>query len=253
MTVEKIYSIIYGYNWYRYDVKLCLPCERFVISFMFIDLEGLDGCGKTTQTDLVCKRLSADGIDYKKIKLPDYESDSSILVRKYLAGDFGKNAGDVNAYATSVLYAADRFASYTEKWKEEYLEGKLIFADRYTPANAIYQMTKLKKEEWDEYLDWLFDFEYNKIGIPAPEVVIFLDMPVEVSQRLMTQRYEGDENKKDVHEANVEFLNACREAALYAADKCGWVIVPCAKDGEPLSIEEINDTVYKILLETIKK
>ena len=110
---------------------------------MFIDLEGLDGCGKTTQTDLVCKRLAEDGIDFKKIKLPDYESDSSILVRKYLAGDFGKNAGDVNAYATSVLYAADRFASYTEKSKKEYLEGTLIFADRYTPANAIYQMTKL--------------------------------------------------------------------------------------------------------------
>ena len=106
---------------------------------MFIDLEGLDGCGKTTQTDLVCKRLAEDGIDFKKIKLPDYESDSSILVRKYLAGDFGKNAGDVNAYATSVLYAADRFASYTEKWKKEYLDGTLIFADRYTPANAIYQ------------------------------------------------------------------------------------------------------------------
>ena len=212
-----------------------------------IVIEGLDGCGKTTQTELVCKRLKEDGIDFKKIKLPDYESDSSILVRKYLAGDFGKNANDVNAYATSVLYAADRFASYTEKWKEDYLAGKLIFADRYTPANAIYQMTKLPREEWDEYLDWLFDFEYNKIGIPAPDKVIFLDMPVEVSQRLMTERYEGDENKKDVHEANVSFLNACREAALYAADKCGWFVVGCAENGSPLSIETINDAVYGIL------
>ena len=215
---------------------------------MFIVLEGLDGCGKTTQTELVCKRLEADGVDYKKIKLPDYESDSSILVRKYLNGDFGKNANDVNAYATSVLYAADRFASYTEKWKADYLAGKLIFADRYTPANAIYQMTKLKKDEWDEYLAWLFDFEYNKIGIPEPDKVIFLDMPVEVSQKLMTQRYEGDENKKDVHESNVGFLNACREAALYAAEKCGWYVVPCSQQGEPLSIAEINDTVYNILM-----
>lgn len=215
---------------------------------MFIDLEGLDGCGKTTQTDLVCKRLAEDGIDFKKIKLPDYESESSILVRKYLAGDFGKNANDVNPYATSVLYAADRFASYTEKWKNDYLAGRLIFADRYTPANAIYQMTKLSKPQWDEYLDWLFDFEYNKIGIPEPDKVIFLDMPVEVSQKLMTQRYNGDENKKDVHEANVDFLNACREAALYAAEKCGWFVVPCSKDGEPLSIEEINNAVYKIVV-----
>lgn len=219
---------------------------------IFIDLEGLDGSGKTTQTELICKRLQADGIDYRQIKLPDYESDSSILVRKYLAGDFGKNAGDVNAYAASVLYAADRFASYTEKWGEDYRDGKLIFADRYTPANALYQMTKLDKADWDPFLEWLFDFEYEKIGIPAPDKVIFLDMPVEVSQRLMTSRYNGDESKKDVHEANVEFLNACREAALYAADKYGWSVISCAENGEPLPIDVINDKVYKILLDTLK-
>ena len=219
---------------------------------IFIDLEGLDGSGKTTQTELICKRLKADGIDYRQIKLPDYESDSSILVRKYLAGDFGKNAGDVNAYAASVLYAADRFASYTEKWGEDYRSGKLIFADRYTPANALYQMTKLDKADWDPFLQWLFDFEYEKIGIPAPDKVIFLDMPVEVSQRLMTSRYNGDESKKDVHEANVEFLNACREAALYAADKYGWSVVECAENGEPLPIDVINDKVYKILLDALK-
>ena len=219
---------------------------------IFIDLEGLDGSGKTTQTELICKRLQADGIDYRQIKLPDYESDSSILVRKYLAGDFGKNAGDVNAYAASVLYAADRFASYTEKWGEDYRNGKLIFADRYTPANALYQMTKLDKADWDPFLEWLFDFEYEKIGIPAPDKVIFLDMPVEVSQRLMTSRYNGDESKKDVHEANVEFLNACREAALYAAEKYGWSVVNCAENGEPLPIEVINDEVYKILLDVLK-
>ena len=219
---------------------------------IFIDLEGLDGSGKTTQTERICKRLAADGIDYRQIKLPDYESDSSILVRKYLAGDFGKNAGDVNAYAASVLYAADRFASFTEKWGEDYRNGKLIFADRYTPANALYQMTKLQKSEWDPFLEWLFDFEYEKIGIPAPDKVIFLDMPVEVSQRLMTSRYGGDESKKDVHEANVEFLNACREAALYATRKYGWSVVECAENGEPLPIETINDKVYGILLDTLK-
>lgn len=220
---------------------------------IFIDLEGLDGSGKTTQTELICKRLEQDNISYRRIKLPDYDSDSSILVRKYLAGDFGKNAGDVNAYAASVLYAADRFASFTEKWGEDYKSGKLIFADRYTPANALYQMTKLQKSEWDPFLEWLFDFEYNKIGIPEPDKVIFLDMPVEVSQKLMTARYGGDESKKDVHEANVEFLNACREAALYAAEKYGWNVITCAENGEPLSIESINDKVYELVLELLNR
>lgn len=211
---------------------------------LFIDLEGLDGCGKTTQTELLCKRFEKENIKYKKIKLPDYESDSSILVRKYLNGDFGKNANDVNAFAASVLFAADRFASYTEKWKEDYLNGTLIFSDRYTPANALYQMTKLNPEEWDEYLEWLFDFEYNKIGIPEPTMVVFLDMPVEVSQKLMTSRYNGDETKKDVHECNVEFLHKCRESALYACKKYGWKVISCAENGEVLSIEEINDKIY---------
>jgi len=211
---------------------------------LFIDLEGLDGCGKTTQTELLCKRFENENIKYKKIKLPDYESDSSILVRKYLNGDFGKNANDVNAYAASVLFAADRFASYTEKWKNDYLNGTLIFSDRYTPANALYQMTKLNPEEWDEYLDWLFDFEYKKIGIPEPTMVVFLDMPVEVSQKLMTSRYNGDETKKDVHECDVEFLHKCRDSALYACKKYGWKVISCAENGEILSIEEINNKIY---------
>ena len=215
---------------------------------IFVDLEGLDGSGKTTQTELICKRLQEDGIDFRQIKLPDYDSDSSILVRKYLAGDFGKNAGDVNSYAASVLYAADRFASYTEKWGADYRAGKLIFADRYTPANALYQMTKLDKSEWDSFLEWLFDFEYEKIGIPAPDKVIFLDMPVEVSQRLMTQRYEGDENKKDIHESDTEYLSKCRKAAIFTAKYSNWEIIDCSKNGEARTIEDIaNDVLQSVL------
>ncbi len=219
---------------------------------LFIDLEGLDGCGKTTQTELLCKRFEKENIKYKKIKLPDYDSDSSILVRKYLNGDFGKNANDVNAFAASVLFAADRFASYTEKWKKDYLDGTLIFSDRYTPANALYQMTKLEPEEWDSYLEWLFDFEYNKIGIPEPTMVVFLDMPVEVSQKLMTSRYNGDESKKDVHECNVEFLHKCRESALYACKKYGWKVISCAENGELLSIDTINDKIYEAIKPILK-
>ena len=208
-----------------------------------IIMEGLDGSGKSTQTALLEKYLEKRGVKYKKIKLPDYESPSSTLVNMYLAGEFGKSADDVNAYAAGAFYAVDRFASFNQKWKKDYEEGTHILADRYATSNSIYQMEKLDKSEWDSYLKWSEDFEYVKIGIPKPDLVIYLDMPIEISQRLMTSRYNGDEDKKDVHEADVEFLKKCRTSALFAAEKQGWKVISCAKDNEPLSIETIHSKV----------
>ena len=208
-----------------------------------IIIEGLDGCGKSTQTKLLEEYIASKGINYKKIKLPDYDSPSSTLVNMYLAGDFGKNANDVNAFAASAFYAVDRFASYKLNWGKDYENGTLILADRYATSNAIYQMEKISEDKWDEYLEWSADFEYNKIGIPKPDLVLFLDMPVEVSQRLMTERYNGDEGKKDVHEANVEFLNKCRKSALYTAKKQGWRVIPCSDGVNPLSIDEIHKKI----------
>ena len=210
-----------------------------------IVIEGLDGSGKSTQTALVKERIEQCGKNIKQIKLPDYESDSSALVRMYLAGEFGSNPNDVNTYATSLFYTVDRYANYTKVWKDDYLNGTVILADRYTTSNAVHQMVKLPKDKWDEYLEWLEDIEYNKVAIPKPDAVIFLDMPVDVSQRLMTERYSGDEKKKDVHEANVAYLNACHESALYAADKLGWFVVKCSDGKTPRSIEEINNDIFK--------
>lgn len=214
-----------------------------------IIIEGLDGCGKSTQTALLEKYFQNENIKYKKIKLPDYESKSSTLVKMYLGGEFGGNANDVNAYAAGAFYAVDRFASYKLDWGRDYEAGTLILADRYATSNSIYQMEKIDEAKWDEYLDWSADFEYNKIGIPKPDLVIFLDMPVEVSQKLMTSRYNGDEGKKDVHEANVEFLNNCRKSALYTAKKQGWAVIPCSDGENPLPIDEIHNTI----LDFIKK
>ncbi len=212
-----------------------------------IIMEGLDGSGKSTQTQLLEKYFQNSKIEYKKIKLPDYESPSSTLVNMYLAGEFGKSADDVNAYAAGAFYAVDRFASFKLKWKKEYESGVVILADRYATSNSIYQMEKLDKAEWDSYLEWSEDFEYNKIGIPRPDAVIYLDMPVEISQRLMTSRYNGDEGKKDVHEADVEFLKRCRSSALYAAEKQGWRVVECSDGENPLSIEEIHNRIIEIV------
>lgn len=210
-------------------------------------MEGLDGSGKSTQTKLLEKYFFNKNIKYKKIKLPDYDSPSSTLVNMYLGGEFGKNANDVNAYAASAFYAVDRFASFKLKWKDDFDNGTLILADRYATSNSIYQMEKISEDKWDEYLKWTEDFEYDKIGIPRPDAVIYLDMPVDISQRLMTSRYHGDEGKKDVHEVNVDFLNACRKSALYAAKKQGWHIVSCSDGKNPYSVEQIHKAVVEIV------
>ena len=213
------------------------------MSNRLVVLEGLDGSGKSTQYELLQKFLGENNVDFKAISFPDYDKPSSALVKMYLGGEFSKNAADINAYAASSFYAVDRYASYKLYWEKEYNEGKFILAARYVTSNAIYQMVKLPEDKWDEYLDWLSEYEYEKLQLPKPDKVIFLDMPVEVSQKLLSGRYDGDESKKDIHEVNVDFLNACRKAALFTAKKLGWVVIPCSDGENPFSIESISDTL----------
>lgn len=212
-----------------------------------IVIDGLDGSGKATQAELLKKRLTEKGYDIFSLDLPYYNDPSSTLVKMYLGGEMGDKPGDVNCYAASTFFAADRYASFKKHWEKEYNSDKIVVANRYTTSNACHQMTKLDEGQWDEYMQWLFDFEYNKLGIPAPDCVIFLEMPVEISQRLLSKRYCGDENKKDVHERDTTYLSDCYKAAVYAADKLGWETVHCSEDGEPRSLEEISDDVYRIV------
>lgn len=216
-----------------------------------IVIEGLDGSGKSTQLELLPKALKARGIDSLSVSFPDYDSDSSALVKMYLAGEFGKNPNDVNAYAASVFYTVDRFSSYKTAWGKYYDEGGVIISGRYTTSNAVHQTSKLDRSCWEDFLNWLYDFEYNKVGIPKPDKVIFLDMPVEVSQKLLSHRYAGDNSKKDIHESDVEYLNKCRSAAAFTADFSGWTTIPCAKDGEARSIEDIAEDVLQEVLKTL--
>lgn len=215
-------------------------------------IEGLDGSGKSTQVEKLKTRLLEEHVALKQIKLPDYQDPSSTLVRMYLGGDFGSHPEDVNVYAASSFYAVDRFASYKRHWKEEYEKGMVILADRYTTSNAVHQTVKLPKAQWEDYLSWLSDYEYNKMGIPKPDLVIFLDMPVDISQQLMSARYGGEEQKKDVHEADVPYLKSCHEAALFAAEKLGWKVVPCSDGKQPYSIENIHEAIYKIVKDEIQ-
>lgn len=205
-----------------------------------IAIEGLDGSGKETQTKLLCEALSSRKIVFQKISFPDYESPSSSLVKMYLNGDFGNQPGDVNAYAASSFYAVDRFASYRRYWKKAYDRGDLIIADRYTTSNLVFQLPKVEKEKWGEFLKWLEDYEYEKLGLPKPNLTFYLEMPEEVSEQLLNERYHGDESQKDIHEKDCSFQHVCRESAAFAAQTLKWQIIHCVENGRLRTPEEIH-------------
>lgn len=216
-----------------------------------IVIEGLDGSGKATQTSILTNKLRLLKKRVSKVSFPDYNQKSSTLVKMYLNSEFGQTPSEVNAYAASSFYAVDRYASFVKFWAQKYFNGQIIIADRYVSSNAIYQLSKLEKNNWDEYLNWLNDYEYNKLSLPKPDLTIYLDMPIEISQKFMSNRYAGRESLKDLHERNVEFLKACRQSALYSASKLGWHIVTCNNGDEPKSINEINDLIFKLVKDVI--
>ena len=216
-----------------------------------IIFEGLDGSGKGTQTALTAQKLAARGVDLRQITFPDYASESSALVKMYLAGAFGQKPDDVNAYAASSFYAVDRYASYKTGWGAFYRAGGLVLSDRYTTSNAVHQCSKLPPAQWDGFLNWLFDFEYHKIGIPAPDAVVYLAVDPEVSQRLLAARYHGDDSKKDIQEKDLDYLARSRAAAEYCAKALGWKRIDCTADGPQgktmRTVEQINDEILAYL------
>ena len=214
-----------------------------------IVIDGLDGSGKATQSNLLVKRLSEMGYKARAISFPDYKSDSSALVRMYLGGQLGNSADDVNAYAASSFYAVDRVASFINTWGRDYAAYDYIIADRYTTSNIIHQMAKVEEDERDSYIEWLFDYEYKRLGIPAPDMVIFLDVDPAISQKLIYGRYQGDESKKDIHESDFAYLLRCRNSAMYAIECLSWERIDCAESGEMRTIEEISNDI----LERIKE
>lgn len=208
-------------------------------------LEGLDGSGKTTQETLLLRRLEREGVPVRRISFPDYDSPSSALVKMYLGGSFGSRPEDVNAYAASLFYAVDRYASYKQHWEQDYRGGGRILAARYATSNLLHQMVKLPRQEWDGYMEWLYDLEFGRMGLPRPDGVILLKMELAVSQRLLSLRYQGNEGKKDIHERDLDYLDRCAQAADYAAQRLGWTVISCSNREEPYPPEQIARQVYE--------
>ena len=218
-----------------------------------IVLEGIDGSGKSAQYRRLCTRLENDKIDYNHIVFPRYKMDSSALIRMYLGGYFGSHPSDVNPYAASTFYAVDRYASYKDDWGKIYEEGGIILSDRYTTSNAVHQGSKLPDEELPAFFDWLGDFEYNKLGLPEPDMVIYLDVDIETSLRRMKRRQEKNNTKADIHETDVEYLSRCLNVARMAADHYGWTRIPYLIDGKERDVDEKNAEIYKLILAELNK
>ncbi len=216
---------------------------------MLVVIEGVDGSGKQTQSQMLFDRLS-ENFEVRRLAFPNYESQTSTLVKMYLGGDFGTKPEDVNAYASSTFYAADRIGSYLMDWRGDYEQGKFILCDRYTTSNAVHQAGKLDGEDRDRYLDWLFDYEYNLLGLPKPDFVFFLNVPADVSKKLMENRNNKitGQQEKDIHENNTEYLEKSYNNALYVAKKCGWNVIECVKDGKLRSVEDINNEIYNLVM-----
>ena len=217
-----------------------------------IVIEGLDGSGKATQAKRLAAALQQHGKRVREISFPNYDSDSSTLVKMYLSGAFGTQPGDVNAYAASSFYAVDRYAGMKQDWGAFYDSGGILIADRYTTSNAVHQCCKLPGAQWDAYLDWLFDYEYRLLGLPTPDLVVYLRLGIETSQRLMSERYHGDEKKKDIHESNLSYLEQAHLAADYCASKYNWKTVECAERGSLRCIDEIGADVWNMAACTIE-
>lgn len=210
-----------------------------------IVIEGLDGSGKGTQAAELAKNLAAGGAPVRKVSFPDYASDSSALVKMYLSGQFGKDPQDVNAYAASTFYAVDRFASFKRDWGGFYEGGGIVVADRYTTSNAVHQASKLLPGERKDFLRWLFDTEYRLMGLPEPDLVLYLDMPTEITEKMMRQREAATGTHADIHEQDETYLKNCRAAAQEIVRDCGWTVIRCARDGGPRSIEDIAAEVWR--------
>lgn len=212
-----------------------------------IVLEGIDGSGKSSQYRRLCARMEKDGIDYNHIVFPRYDQDSSMLIRMYLSGQFGTKPGDVNAYTASTFFAVDRFASYNMDWGKIYESGGLILSDRYTTSNAVHQGCKLSDEELPDFFGWLYDLEYVKMGLPKPDLVIYLDVDIETSLSRMKHRQDSTNTSADIHEKDVEYLRRCLRTADKAADYYGWVRIPFMKDGVERDVDEKNAEIYSII------
>lgn len=217
-----------------------------------IVIEGTDGSGKSTQFRLLTSRLEQEQVAFQKLVFPRYSEPSSALIRMYLGGEFGTSPNSVNAYAASTFYAVDRYASYKMDWGEWYENGGLVVSDRYTTSNAVHQASKEPEEKRKEFLSWLYDLEYGKLGLPRPDLILYLDVPTDFTETMMRRREQDTHTHADIHEQDLAYLAACRQSGKAAAEFYGWEVIQCVRDGKMRTIEDIHEEIYRLVRQCLE-
>ena len=210
-----------------------------------IVIEGTDGSGKSTQFRLLTQYLENQGLEFKRLVFPQYSEPSSALIRMYLGGEFGSKPSDVSPYAASAFYAVDRYASYKKVWGQWYEDGGLIVSDRYTTSNAVHQASKEPEQTRGDFLKWLYEFEYDKLGLPRPDLTIYLDVPTDFTEKMMRKREADTNTSADIHEQDMDYLATCRRMGKAAAAYYGWTVIECVRDGAMRSIEDIHEEIHR--------
>ena len=218
-----------------------------------IVIEGTDGSGKSTQFHRLTDRLRHEGRTFQQLVFPQYQEESSALIRMYLNGEFGTRPSDVNAYAASAFFAVDRYASYKKVWGQWYAQGGLVLSDRYTTSNAVHQASKEPPENRAEFLRWLYEFEYEKLGLPRPDLTIYLDVPTDFTEKLMRSREESTHTHADIHEQDLAYLATCRRTGKAAAAYYGWTVIDCVRDGIMRGIDDIHEEIYRHVMKCLEE
>ena len=212
-----------------------------------IVIEGTDGSGKSTQFSLLTRHLQDMGREFMQLEFPQYSEPSSALIKMYLGGEFGSKPSDVNAYAASAFYAVDRYASYKKVWGAWYEDGGLVVSGRYTTSNAVHQASKEPEETRGDFLKWLYEFEYDRLGLPCPDLVIYLDVPTDYTEKMLRKREADTHTSADIHEQDMQYLATCRRTGREAAAFYGWTVIDCVRDGAMRTIEDIHEEICRLV------
>ena len=211
-----------------------------------IVIEGTDGSGKATQTTRLFERLRNLRVNVMRVSFPNYESESSALIKMYLRGDFGGSALDVNPYAAAMFYAVDRFASF-QSWKDFYNSGGIVLADRFTASNMSHQGTKFsRKADREKFWNWIYDIEIKKFQLPVPDLTIFLDMPPNIAAMLRQKR-----GREDLHESDANYMVKSYKTYCELAQKYNWKNINCAENNFARSSIDIADEVFRLVEELL--